>query len=358
MFRCCFFIVDKPELGPNIIETILMDYLVVIYEHAYRPSQCMKTSTDISHETNTNETMKTFHLLVDTLEPSFICEYLTMHFDRCLISSATVPYTLEQLSGILSMLLDMIKFDSVDLDIQTNNFSLMLSHMIETFDVQLNRLNSMEIFLCNRILSEIFRKFVPNDRHTFDKNCSTLTIIESTTNSSTNDIEHVRYLLDSIIHSIEHKNSLTIGRTRSTMEHMNNAIEVYQKLLHHFVVYFFIDDKQLNIHEKYQQIVSILGKHNETSLSVIHDRYEQNDEFSLKLMTNTNDYIDAFDSCCQLLAQFLRWSTNDSTGIVHFYANLEVNLRLTLSAGRQAIRIRMTIVLSVVSSIDDTHTHT
>ena len=73
-------LVDKPDVGPNILESVLMSYLLIVYQQIYLPAKQL-TAMNVQQENNRSETLKTLNILLDTFEPYFIWEFLTKSFD-------------------------------------------------------------------------------------------------------------------------------------------------------------------------------------------------------------------------------------------------------------------------------------
>ncbi len=87
-----------------------MSYLLIVYQQVYLPAKQL-TSINAQQENTRTETLKMLNILLDTFEPYFIWELLTKNFDIIITDQQdpliiTAGTTIEQLCGIINMLLD------------------------------------------------------------------------------------------------------------------------------------------------------------------------------------------------------------------------------------------------------------
>ncbi|CAF1108703.1 unnamed protein product [Rotaria sordida] len=343
-----------------------MNYLLLVYEQVYHPAKKL-TSINIQQENNYSETLKTFNMLLDTLEPYFIWEFLTKNFDIILNQQEdnnfiTARSTIEQICGIIDMLLDIFSLEN-SLDTQLEHLSEMLYHLIQIINDNFEKLTSNQIILCIKLLLKIFKNviFTNTNHHLSIFRCSFnyqneifdnyLTIYnieddnEHTTfidneystdiynkllrTDSINELENpnliieqenlndIEQLLHQMIHKVEKQldklnnqlfdNKKSRLSTKTMLESINNiekSIELYKKFFHRFIITYLIDQNQVLINDKFQSIYSIIQNKNNDNLLIIFNRYQQLNEFQLKLTNNVDHYITAFENCCKLLTEF------------------------------------------------------
>ena len=290
LIRMLLVLVDKPDVGPDIIELIFINYLLVVYEQVYYSIRELNP-TEIQQEKNAMETMKTFHLLLDNLEPYFIWEYVTKYFNNTFNERGNC--SIEQICGVIMMLLDIYNFDS-DRDIQSEYLIEMLGHMIDTIDRHLNEFNRKRLALCIEMMMKILDKIQSVD---VDH--------QSLNNRNHVDTDDITQLLDQMITQIEEQIN---PENRS-----KNLIHQYQRLFHHIIITFIIDEKEMKIKEKFQRIQSSLKQQHTDHLSMILHQYADNPHFQLTFHEHANQYISIFDDCCRLFHQFTKQSSINGT---------------------------------------------
>ncbi|CAF0956370.1 unnamed protein product [Didymodactylos carnosus] len=203
LLRVLTILVDKPDVGPNILEYVLMNYLLSVYNQIYLKIKFVPT-INIQQENQRSETLKTLNMLLDTFEPYFIWEFLTKNFDLILtqtdheqspplistintIGSATV----ESLCGVIQMLLDIASLDSSP-DIQIDHLPEMLYRIIKIMNTHIVKFSAEQITLCIQVLLKILKKVVPSETHhmaIFRRSASEEYLpIHTITNDDNNDI--------------------------------------------------------------------------------------------------------------------------------------------------------------------------
>ncbi|CAF4045021.1 unnamed protein product [Rotaria sp. Silwood2] len=366
LIRVLLILIDKPDVGPNIIESIFMNYSLLVYEQCYHSTN-KSASINIQQENNYSETLKIFNILLDTLEPYFIWELLTKNFDIILNqqennNSITAGSTIEQICGISDMLLDIFSLEN-SLDIQSEHLSEMLYRLIQIMNDNIEKLTSDQITLFVELLLKIFKNIIStNTNHhlsifrcsithqyeTFDNHMTSYdsedendhkTFIENEYSTdiynkllrrdnisklenpsliveqeNLNDIEQ---LLRQMVHKVEKQldklnNPLFDKKqsrlsTKTMLELMNNiekSIKLYQIFFHRFIITYLIDQNQILMNDKFQSIYSIIQNKTNDNLFTIFNRYQQVHEFQLKLSDNVDHYIATFENCCKLLTEF------------------------------------------------------
>ncbi|CAF4202531.1 unnamed protein product, partial [Adineta steineri] len=355
-------LIEKSDVGPNIIEYIFMKYLLLIYEEVYHPSQAL-ISINAQRENNYLQTLKTFNLLLDTLEPYFIWDLLMKTFEMILYQQQdekliTAGCTIEQICGIIDMLLD-IFLSELTTDTQVENLSEMLYRLINIMNNSIEKLTSNQIGLCIVLLTKIFKNIIPIDKKHH------LSIFRSSMDNShkisDNDIEDeneqiididneystdiynrllrtdsigklqdpnvrieqenlndIERLLCQMVRKIEKQmynltnplsekkqTRLSTSKTKiDSINHIENAINLYKNFFYRFILIYIIDSKQISINDKFQSIYSIIQTKTNDNLSIIFNRYQQLNEFHLKLTDKVNQYQTIFEDCCKLFIEF------------------------------------------------------
>lgn len=362
LIRVLIILVDKPDVGPNILESVLMSYLLIVYQQVYLPAKQL-TAINAQQENTRTETLKTLNMLLETFEPYFIWEFLTKNFDS-IINEQQEPYsitagtTIEQLCGIINMLLDIASLDS-STDIQSEHLPEMLYRLIKTMNNNIQKFTADQITLCIEILLKILKKVVPtNTTHrlsilhcsmsgdllsiseqkpitefTFDDpNFSESDLEEDdeelpreqidteysvdVENKST-DIEQnqdIERLLRQMVRKVEKqiyklnnepKKTPVITETMlQSMSHLEKSLTLYKNFFHRFVSTFLLDSNQISLNDKFQTIYSITQKKTNENLRALFNHYQHQNEFQLKLNENVEHYKRAFDDCCKLLIEF------------------------------------------------------
>ena len=143
-----------------------MSYLLIIYQQVYLPAKQL-TSINVQQENTRSETLKTLNMLLETFEPYFIWEFLTKNFDLIINEQrdqmiSTAGATIEQLCGIINMLLDIASLES-STETQSEHLPEMLYRLIKTMNNNINKFTADQITLCIEVLLKILKKVVPTD---------------------------------------------------------------------------------------------------------------------------------------------------------------------------------------------------
>ncbi len=281
-------------------------------------------------------------MLLDTLEPYFIWEFLTKNFDIILNrqldkESITGGASIEQICGIINMLLDISSLES-STDIQSEHLPEMLYRLIKIINNCIEKLTPNQITLCIEILLKIVKIIIPTDtehifhhsfnyhQQIFDNNLidsdteddNEYSILNSgkiqnptliTEQQDSNDIER---LLRQMVRKVEKQISKSSNekKTRSStktmlesINHIKESIKLYKIFFHGFIITYFIDKNQMLINNKFQNIYPIIQNKTNDNLLTIFNRYQQLNEFQLKLSSNIDQYKTAFEDCCKLLIE-------------------------------------------------------
>jgi hypothetical protein len=322
-----------------------MYYLLLVYEQVYHLGKKL-ISNNIQEKNNSSDAIKTFNMLLDTLEPSFIWEFLIKNFDMILNQqedkeSITAGSTMEQICGIINMLLDISSLES-STDIQSEQLPEMLYRLIKIMNNNIEKLTLNQTILCIEILFKILKIIIPTDtnhhlsifyrsfshqKRIFDNNLTDsdteddndYSILHTgrlqnpsliTEQQDLNDIEH---LLRQMVHKVEkeiYKSSYEKQRRSSTrtmlesINHTEKSIKLYKIFFHRFILTYFIDKTQISLNDKFQIICPIIQTKTNDHLLTIFNRYQQLNQFQLKLNDNIDQYKTSFEDCCKLLIEF------------------------------------------------------
>ena len=304
------FSVDKPDVGPNIIESIFLNYLITIYEHVYQPLKNVSKDDDHQPDKIAKETMKTFLTLLDTLEPYFIWDYLMKNFELILVNTqSTIDITLEQICEIIHMLID-LSLSNSSIDLLSEHLPEMFCRLMKTMHKSIEFLQPNQIILCLELLSNIFQNLNLNPT-------------EIDYNPTTDDDTTIECLLKEMVEKVNKQlsNQSIRNQLSRTMSHyIDESIEIYKDILHCFIETKFIDRNQMNLKSKFQQFHSIIQVKTNENLSKIFNRYQQSSEFDLKLNDNIEQYQSSFEQACKLFIRFLSFSSK-SMSILLFFLN-------------------------------------
>lgn len=314
-------VVDRPDIGPCIIESIFISYTITVY----------KQYTSLVNQNNNHysEMWKTFNLLIDTLEPYFIWEHLTKAFETIVSqqeinTSMTLVPTIEQLCGIINMLLDIFLRENV-LEIQSIHLSEMLYYLINIMSNNIEKFTSNQITLCLELLLKIFRNVVTtnktqqipktgsliDDSHEILDDEETLNDIKRLLLQMVRKVEVELEKLNNQLHDNK-QSRLSIKILSESMNYIEKSIELYRNLFHRFIITFIINQNQQLINDKFQNIYSIIKDKTNDNLSVIFNQCRQCNNFQIKLHDNVDEYITAFEDCCKLLIEFNTFPTESS----------------------------------------------
>ncbi|CAF3570172.1 unnamed protein product [Adineta steineri] len=295
-------LIEKSDVGPNIIEYIFMKYLLLIYEEVYHPSQAL-ISINAQRENNYSQTLKTFNLLLDTLEPYFIWDLLMKTFEMILYQQQdekliTAGCTIEQICGIIDMLLD-IFLSELTTDTQVENLSEMLYRLINIMNNSMEKLTSNQIGLCIVLLTKIFKNITPVDKKHH------LSIFRPSMDNShkisDNDIEDENEQIIDIDNEYSTDIYNRLLRTDSIGKLQDPNVRIEQENLND--IERLLRQMQISINDKFQSIYSIIQTKTNDNLSIIFNRYQQLNEFHLKLTDKVNQYQTIFEDCCKLFIE-------------------------------------------------------
>lgn len=183
-FRILISLLDKPELGPAILEDVLIEVFRTLYTQCrteldlQNQSPFSKDHTLLSSKLRENkktaELIKTANLLFNSFEPYYMWDYIARWFEECcrrtLNSSARVArygwslespdLSLVEFCQLVDFLLDIVSLETY-IEIQTEHLPQLLLRMVAALTCQLQDLGLGELTHCLRLCSKILSKVQP-----------------------------------------------------------------------------------------------------------------------------------------------------------------------------------------------------
>ncbi|XP_035152093.2 protein DOP1A isoform X23 [Callithrix jacchus] len=180
-FRILISLLDKPELGPVILEDVLIEVFRTLY------SQCKaeldlqteppfskdhaQLSSKLRENKKTAELIKTANLLFNSFEPYYMWDYVARWFEECCRrtlharlqigpgdSSDSSELQLTNFCLLVDFLLDIVSLETY-IEIQTEHLPQLLLRMISALTSHLQTLHLSELTdslrLCSKILSKV-----------------------------------------------------------------------------------------------------------------------------------------------------------------------------------------------------------
>ncbi|KAG8516085.1 Protein dopey-1 [Galemys pyrenaicus] len=180
-FRILISLLDKPELGPVILEDVLIEVFRTLY------SQCKaeldlqmeppfskdhaQLSSKLRENKKTAELIKTANLLFNSFEPYYMWDYVARWFEECCRrtlharlqigpgdSSESSELQLTNFCLLVDFLLDIVSLETY-IEIQTEHLPQLLLRMVSALTSHLQTLHLTELTdslrLCSKILSKV-----------------------------------------------------------------------------------------------------------------------------------------------------------------------------------------------------------
>lgn len=179
-FRILISLLDKPELGPVILEDVLIEVFRTLY------SQCKaeldlqmeppfskdhaQLSSKLRENKKTAELIKTANLLFNSFEPYYMWDYVARWFEECCRrtmharlqtgpgDSESPELQLTNFCLLVDFLLDIVSLETY-IEIQTEHLPQLLLRMISALTSHLQTLHLSELTdslrLCSKILSKV-----------------------------------------------------------------------------------------------------------------------------------------------------------------------------------------------------------
>ncbi|XP_067150153.1 protein dopey-1 isoform X1 [Apteryx mantelli] len=180
-FRILISLLDKPELGPAILEDVLIEVFRTLYtqckaelELQAEPSfnkDHTQLSSKLRENKRTAELIKTANLLFNSFEPYYMWDYIARWFEECCRRTLQARLQTEPGGGseqselpltnfclLVDFLLDIVSLETY-IEIQTEHLPQLLLRMISALTSHLHTLHLSELTdslrLCSKILSKV-----------------------------------------------------------------------------------------------------------------------------------------------------------------------------------------------------------
>ncbi|XP_053566454.1 protein dopey-1 isoform X1 [Bombina bombina] len=179
-FRILISLLDKPELGPAILEDVLIEVFRTLYTQCKAELDLqtqypfskdpVQLSSKLRENKRTAELIKTANLLFNSFEPYYMWDYIARWFEECCrrtlhsrLQSCDESNKLSDLPLInfcllVDFLLDIVSLETY-IEIQTEHLPQLLLRMISALSSHLQALDLRELTdslrLCSKILSKV-----------------------------------------------------------------------------------------------------------------------------------------------------------------------------------------------------------
>ncbi|XP_063735612.1 LOW QUALITY PROTEIN: protein dopey-1 [Eleginops maclovinus] len=193
-FRILISLLDKPELGPAILEDVLIEVFRTLHTQCrteldlQSQSSFSKDQTHLSSKLRENkktaELIKTANLLFNSFEPYYMWDYIARWFEECcrrtLNSTTNAPrhagslypaeLSLVEFCQLVDFLLDIVSLPTRSMrvicqetyiEIQTEHLPQLLLRMVAALTAHLQTLGLGELTHCLRLCSKILSKVQP-----------------------------------------------------------------------------------------------------------------------------------------------------------------------------------------------------
>ncbi|KAK2844177.1 hypothetical protein Q5P01_010836 [Channa striata] len=183
-FRILISLLDKPELGPAILEDVLIEVFRTLHTQCrteldlQNQSPFSKDHTHLSSKLRENkktaELVKTANLLFNSFEPYYMWDYIARWFEECCRRTLNSSRHAQRQSGsldhpelslvefcqLVDFLLDIVSLETY-IEIQTEHLPQLLLRMVAALTCHLQALGLGELTHCLRLCSKILSKVQP-----------------------------------------------------------------------------------------------------------------------------------------------------------------------------------------------------
>ncbi|KAL6467766.1 hypothetical protein MHYP_G00234430 [Metynnis hypsauchen] len=173
-FRILISLLDKPELGPAILEDVLIEVFRTLYTQCraeldlQNQNPFSKDQTQLSSKLRENkktaELIKTANLLFNSFEPYYMWDYIARWFEegcrRTQSGSEPSVLSLVEFCQLVDFLLDIVSLETY-IEIQTEHLPQLLLRMVSALTANLRALCLGELTYCLRLCSKILSKVQP-----------------------------------------------------------------------------------------------------------------------------------------------------------------------------------------------------
>ncbi|XP_069788305.1 protein DOP1A isoform X2 [Narcine bancroftii] len=181
-FRILISLLDKPELGPAILEDVLIEVFRTLYSQckaelnlktqpSYSKDQT-QLSSKMRENKKTSELIKTANLLFNSFEPYYMWDYIARWFEECCRRTLSArlqasshgkeisEYSLGEFCLLVDFLLDIVSLETY-IEIQTEHLPQLLVRMVSALTSHLQALCLSELTECLKLCSKILSKVQP-----------------------------------------------------------------------------------------------------------------------------------------------------------------------------------------------------
>ncbi|XP_061144226.1 protein dopey-1 isoform X2 [Syngnathus typhle] len=183
-FRILISLLDKPELGPAILEDVLIEVFRTLHTKCktelglQNQSSFSKDHTHLNSKLRENkktaELIKTANLLFNSFEPFYMWDYIARWFEECCRTTLNVQTSIPKHAGsldtserslmefcqLVDFLLDIVSLETY-IEIQTEHLPQLLLRMVAALTGHLQTLGLGELTHCLRLCSKILSKVQP-----------------------------------------------------------------------------------------------------------------------------------------------------------------------------------------------------
>ncbi|XP_078412940.1 protein DOP1A isoform X4 [Cetorhinus maximus] len=181
-FRILISLLDKPELGPAILEDVLIEVFRTLHSQCKaelnlktQPSYCKdhtQLSSKMRENKKTSELIKTANLLFNSFEPYYMWDYIARWFEECCRRTLSArlqatahgkemsEYSLPEFCLLVDFLLDIVSLETY-IEIQTEHLPQLLLRMISGLTSHLQALCLSELTDCLKLCSKILSRVQP-----------------------------------------------------------------------------------------------------------------------------------------------------------------------------------------------------
>ncbi|XP_051867917.1 protein dopey-1 isoform X1 [Pristis pectinata] len=181
-FRILISLLDKPELGPAILEDVLIEVFRTLHSQckaelnlktqpSYSKDQT-QLSSKMRENKKTSELIKTANLLFNSFEPYYMWDYIARWFEECCRRTLSArlqassrgkemsEYSLGEFCLLVDFLLDIVSLETY-IEIQTEHLPQLLVRMVSALTSHLQALCLSELTDCLKLCSKILSKVQP-----------------------------------------------------------------------------------------------------------------------------------------------------------------------------------------------------
>ncbi|XP_043927484.1 protein dopey-2 [Protopterus annectens] len=178
-FRLLICLLDKPEIGPQVVGDLLLEVLRTCFSHckdAMGSDMQLSLSqsggllnSKIKENKNASEIIKTANVLISSLSTEYLWDYMTRCFEDCLrgklqhrgssgVKNVCNPPEISELCNLQLFLLEVVPLELYS-EIQSQYLPQMLSHMVQCLLENMDTLTLTELTLalktCFKVLNKI-----------------------------------------------------------------------------------------------------------------------------------------------------------------------------------------------------------